>query len=685
MMFHNLFMTFSLVALYTHKIHSAPCSGMCNGHGLCLDAMRQCQCYEGYQAGDCSELICPFGPAWTDQAIATDDAHNEAECSNMGICDRTTGLCQCREGFEGKACERKTCPNACSGNGKCQSMKYYAAVKDPGEGTVYEYTDIWDAEMMYGCNCDPGYHGPDCSLRYCPRGDDPLTGSSADTSGNPLQHNEVQEVSCKAGSGYFTLSFRDKTTERIPYNAKPAEIEAYLEDLVTVGDVKIVMFSSPGQACTDAGTSWTVEFMNNFGDVPMLVPRTEGLSFGNSIYTVSLVVEEQLKGTKEDEECSNRGICDPSDGYCSCETGYDTSNGYDQRGQRGDCGYVLTTIQQCPGIISCSGHGKCSNSPKFRCECSEGWTGSDCSNRVCPKGTSWFTRPTEEDNLAHVFEHVECSDMGICDRESGTCICMDGFSGASCNRLVCPGSVSTGEVNNDDVCSGHGQCHDMSTLAELAEVNGDAADFTYGATPNNPHTWDAFRMQGCLCDEKWTGYDCSLRTCPYGDDPTSYYQFNEVQSIKCTDSDVSGTIVLTYKQVDLVSLTASTTVAQLEAALEGISKIDDVKVTIDSLNGTDSLCTVDGNTFLVEFLTEHGDLPMLQYAVEDIDSFVVEEYTKGNKENWECSGRGLCDRSTGECLCFQGYGSSDGKGNVGTKGDCGYVEPILGGEYKPDA
>lgn len=664
------------------RVNSVPCPSMCNGHGLCVDPLRQCNCFEGYQGGDCSELICPFAPAWTDQATAIETAHNEAECSNMGLCDRATGLCQCREGFEGKACERKSCPNGCNGNGKCQSMRYYADVKDPGEGTVYEYKTNWDAEMIYGCNCDRGYHGPDCSLRYCPKGDDPLTGNAKQPSqnNNPEQLNEVQEIYCRAQSGYFTLAFRGKTTDKIPFDAKAYEVQNFLQDLVTVGMVKVDMAPSPGQACSDLGSSWTVEFLNDFGDVPLLVPRQETLSYGSAVYTVSLTVAEKQAGTKEDEECSNRGICDSSDGYCSCETGYDTSNGYDEAGQRGDCGFVLTVIQQCPGVLSCSGHGKC-NDLVFRCECSEGWTGADCSERVCPRGTSWFTRPTEKDNLAHVFEAVECSDMGVCNRESGECQCMLGFTGASCNRLMCPPNGA----GDSDVCSGHGQCHDMSTLAELAEVNGDAADFTYGATPNDPATWDAFRMQGCHCDALWTGYDCSLRTCPFGDDPNSGYQADEIQSIMCTDSDGVGTVVLTYKQHDLVSLDATTTAAELAAALEALDIIDDVKVDIDTNGGADSMCTPTGSTFHVQFLTEHGDLPMLQFAVENVDSFEVEEYKKGTKEHWECSGRGLCDRSSGECTCFQGFGSSDGKGQRGNKGDCGYIEPILGGEYKPDS
>jgi hypothetical protein len=42
--------------------------------------------------GDCSQRICPHSAAWSDQAIATDVAHQPSECSNRGICDRSTGI-----------------------------------------------------------------------------------------------------------------------------------------------------------------------------------------------------------------------------------------------------------------------------------------------------------------------------------------------------------------------------------------------------------------------------------------------------------------------------------------------------------------------------------------------------------------------------------------------------------------
>jgi len=50
----------------------------------------------------------------------------------------------------------------------------------------------------------------------------------------------------------------------------------------------------------------------------------------------------------------------------------------------------------------------------------------------------------------------------------------------------------------------------------------------------------------------------------------------------------------------------------------------------------------------------------------------------GTKEADVCAGRGLCDTSSGVCSCFIShgdvYGSSNGYGLAGTRGDCGHVQ-----------
>lgn len=153
------------------------------------------------------------------------------------------------------------------------------------------------------------------------------------------------------------------------------------------------------------------------------------------------------------------------------------------------------------GDVPCNGHGVCDEAT-FACGCAEGWRAADCSERTCPYGPAWYAYPTARD-VAHVTR-AECSSMGTCDRTLGVCFCQDGFSGAACDVLACPGETAP--------CSAHGQCLTMQQLAK-------EAGFVYRTAPDDSYTWDADSARGCRCDEGHRGYDCSLRFCPFGDDP----------------------------------------------------------------------------------------------------------------------------------------------------------------------
>ena len=43
------------------------------------------------------------------------------------------------------------------------------------------YDEAWDSGLHYGCSCDLGYRGNDCSLRECPSNYDPVDGNCAVT------------------------------------------------------------------------------------------------------------------------------------------------------------------------------------------------------------------------------------------------------------------------------------------------------------------------------------------------------------------------------------------------------------------------------------------------------------------------------------------------------------------------
>lgn len=52
----------------------------------------------------------------------------------------------------------------CSGHGKCLSMREAGDDYDPEWGLVsHAAYNGWDADMVYGCSCQEGYAGYDCS------------------------------------------------------------------------------------------------------------------------------------------------------------------------------------------------------------------------------------------------------------------------------------------------------------------------------------------------------------------------------------------------------------------------------------------------------------------------------------------------------------------------------------------
>jgi len=286
--------------------------------------------YKGFFGGDCSYRHCPVGPSWTVTPIEEllDDRYSEdivlntpggyvghnrfdtqttsrypiaptdfkdtfeqlypkrpnfnqyTECSSRGTCDYATGECKCFDGFEGRGCRRTTCPNGCSGHGRCLSNydinpKQYMSFNYPND-------QMWDQLRTQSCQCDRGYTGYDCNSRICPFGDDPTSDCGENSAG------DVQLVVTRSlkdpNKRYFTLSFTDMfggvfTTRPILDHApscalknnKPTpcpEVQYALMDLPNFAipevEVDAIEFKDAGTGATATTTSlYTVQFTHS--------------------------------------------------------------------------------------------------------------------------------------------------------------------------------------------------------------------------------------------------------------------------------------------------------------------------------------------------------------------------------------------------------------------------------------
>lgn len=651
------------------------CPNDCSRKGICVynqDLVGVCDCYAHWNAtdgADCSKRSCPLGRAWSDQAIAENMAHLTVECSNRGTCNRENGACICDSPFEGISCNRLSCPNECSGRGKCISMRQRAEKLD----VTYE---LWDSDMIYGCECFDGYEGYDCSLKSCEVGlEDPAT-----------SQNEVQalECICDACTGNLVILILETHVMLSPDDDTETVESKILKRTRALGIG--ITFTGGNTLCDVDGVELRIEFTHNPGNINDVTIVRNTLTASDlspgvvQIFTSGVLTTNgftTVDGTGTVLPCSGKGICNVNTGVCSCFDGYGSSNGANNpaSGIAPNCGFELVAASSCPtgvnansGIVECTGHGTCSSA--FTCTCADGYVGVNCASMACPQGISWFDHPTAT-NEAHAM--VECSNRGICDTLNGQCTCQEGFTGDACEKLECPGN---------NVCSNHGTCFSMESLALLGETE-------YGeAQPISYDLWDKSSIQGCYCDRdiylgpfalsrsKFVGHDCASYSCPFGHNTDIINKVNEVQKMVCSAS--AGYLIFKFADKSSSAVPFDSTIRQLKTSFDELTVIPKqiipkfVSTQIDNEN----ICS--GIEIHLQFRLP-GNAPLFSASTSPdfVGSIVFEEIVQGTTTASECASLGLCDRSTGNCNCFEGHMSGDGSYDgmtQGEKGDCSALD-----------
>jgi len=379
-----MFKTIGIFILTASSIQSV-CDNQCSGHGTCL-VDDVCQCYDNWGvglsmlSGDCSDRICPFDMAWVDTPNVDGVFHRYAECAGKGICDRTSGLCECFDGYEGKACQRTSCPNDCSGHGTCEY------IEDIAFGVVFNqyqkhdfsaYPELlnyydWDLQKTRGCVCDAQYTDVDCSKRMCPHGTDVL-----DIRPNLLSRDADQVQVIRISEDFdlwrttnmgntvlktdqridrnaqtFALTFKSRlnetfTTIPIRFDIKDGDTSS-LSDFAN--DIRLALVGLPNQVIDDCEVSVRygkpvttirvtftgagVQGRQNLLAVEAFEcsdgcsPKITGLTLETTAKAISQwsSVNETTASVLNSFECGRRGKCDYTTGLCDCFEGYTGEN-----------------------------------------------------------------------------------------------------------------------------------------------------------------------------------------------------------------------------------------------------------------------------------------------------------------------------------------------------------------------
>ncbi|KAL4157597.1 hypothetical protein PRNP1_006614 [Phytophthora ramorum] len=559
---------------------------------------------------------------------------------------------------------------------------------------VFVYDQLWDFNILHGCQCDTGFHGPSCSLKECSIGDDPLTTG---------QVNEVQLIQCLTTyqqqtivlradtpltKGKFILKFGKQYTRPISFNALADQdslgpsIATSLLALKGVEAITVtradplptrtewgVTFPTTNTKQNAVAPGWrTVEiqqficaadsgvFAITFGNetvrnIPYNADSNTFLAFLSKLTFYGKISVSLMTNTGG----STSSVCTPGGTFVTM-----TFTNLWHRALLADLPPMTFSILDLKSVVTLflnnangfldtetkevvKGFDSCRvmEEQQFLCGATSGNFALTFEDGAKLSGLPFsITADTLKSTIQSSVPYIVDVDVTFADGQ--TAFCSD-FGTTSTIRFVVV------KVTNGD--------------GDLAEI---VADQTNGGTNGLAHLSNRLQFAPSFT-ESVKGAICEPFDQTFSPAPTGQMQAPVGQG--------GGSFTVSFRGATTRPIKAHATMQRMKTLLLELPSIQGIAV---SFSGSQA-CETPANLARLTFTQNFGNLPTV--VADDSKMSVGSSVTAvgggnkiagvvtvdGTKESEVCSNRGYCDETTvGRCICHTGYTNSDGNGQIGT-------------------